>query len=65
MFGTLTLTFLVLLIDGQVINKTHFYVQEGTEKCFLENVPESIPITVNYDNHDNPGKLKIGEDTRS
>eukprot|EP00923_Selenidium_pygospionis_P052193 GHVN01090300.1.p1 GENE.GHVN01090300.1~~GHVN01090300.1.p1 ORF type:complete len:139 (+),score=12.15 GHVN01090300.1:77-493(+) len=37
------------------VDSAYFYVSEGTEKCFVENVPSNIPITVSYDNRENPG----------
>ncbi|CEL93828.1 unnamed protein product [Vitrella brassicaformis CCMP3155] len=33
----------------------YFYVSEGAEKCFLENVPANQVITTTYSNPDNPG----------
>ncbi|OII74089.1 uncharacterized protein cubi_02891 [Cryptosporidium ubiquitum] len=33
----------------------YFYVQEGTEKCFIQEVPKSVPIHVKYENVNNLG----------
>eukprot|EP00920_Eleutheroschizon_duboscqi_P032339 GHVT01077967.1.p1 GENE.GHVT01077967.1~~GHVT01077967.1.p1 ORF type:complete len:158 (+),score=25.19 GHVT01077967.1:348-821(+) len=37
----------------------YFYLQESKDKCFLENVPQHVPLTVTYANPDNPGELPI------
>jgi len=43
---------LLPLIEG-----AYFYVSEGTDKCFVENVPNKVPLTVGYNNLDNPGVM--------
>lgn len=38
-----------------VVDAAHFYVSEGSEKCFIESVPKGVTLTVLYENYDNPG----------
>eukprot|EP00922_Rhytidocystis_sp_ex-Travisia-forbesii_P057583 GHVS01085247.1.p1 GENE.GHVS01085247.1~~GHVS01085247.1.p1 ORF type:complete len:215 (+),score=28.63 GHVS01085247.1:226-870(+) len=49
------LSFVILLSTCLVEGTAYFYVTEGTDKCFLENVPQSVALTVAYDNPDNHG----------
>lgn len=35
--------------------KAYFYVAEGSKKCFYENTPASLPVTITYSSADNPG----------
>ncbi|KAH8582440.1 transmembrane [Cryptosporidium sp. chipmunk genotype I] len=39
----------------EVHSAIYFYVQEGAEKCFIQEVPKSIPIHVKYENVNNLG----------
>eukprot|EP00386_Alphamonas_edax_P003985 GDKI01012280.1.p1 GENE.GDKI01012280.1~~GDKI01012280.1.p1 ORF type:complete len:217 (-),score=67.38 GDKI01012280.1:132-755(-) len=39
----------------QCVFGAYFFVSEGSEKCFLENVPTNQVMTVTYDNPENPG----------
>ncbi|EZG81185.1 emp24/gp25L/p24 family protein [Gregarina niphandrodes] len=33
----------------------YFYVAEASKKCFYENTPVHLPVTVTYENFNNPG----------
>lgn len=39
--------------EGQ--SRAYFYVAEGSKKCFYENTPASLPVTVTYASSENPG----------
>ncbi|KAK9171474.1 emp24/gp25L/p24 family/GOLD family protein [Cryptosporidium meleagridis] len=39
----------------KVYSAIYFYVQEGTEKCFIQEVPKSVAIHVKYENVNNLG----------
>eukprot|EP00921_Rhytidocystis_pertsovi_P009994 GHVQ01015978.1.p1 GENE.GHVQ01015978.1~~GHVQ01015978.1.p1 ORF type:complete len:211 (-),score=15.88 GHVQ01015978.1:430-1062(-) len=55
--GCLGIGVLLTLIAGcfRVVSGAYFFVTEGTDKCFIENVPQSVAMTVAYDNPDNQG----------
>eukprot|EP00922_Rhytidocystis_sp_ex-Travisia-forbesii_P064458 GHVS01095780.1.p1 GENE.GHVS01095780.1~~GHVS01095780.1.p1 ORF type:complete len:221 (-),score=42.72 GHVS01095780.1:81-716(-) len=46
---------LSLLLPSSVRTAAFFYVTEGTDKCFLEHVPQGLAMTVAYHNPDNHG----------
>lgn len=46
---------LLLFTSFTNVNAAHFFVSEGSDKCFIENVPHGVPLTVAYKNIDNPG----------
>lgn len=35
--------------------RAYFYVAEGGKKCFYENTPQALPVTISYQVYDNPG----------
>eukprot|EP01055_Gregarina_sp_Pseudo9_P002495 Gregarina_sp_Pseudo_9__2494@NODE_2773_length_878_cov_62_890346_g2538_i0_p1_GENE_NODE_2773_length_878_cov_62_890346_g2538_i0NODE_2773_length_878_cov_62_890346_g2538_i0_p1_ORF_typecomplete_len214_score40_34EMP24_GP25L/PF01105_24/3_5e26BBS2_C/PF14782_6/0_034DUF4307/PF14155_6/0_35DUF4307/PF14155_6/3_4e03_NODE_2773_length_878_cov_62_890346_g2538_i0152793 len=41
--------------NSQALGKAFFYVAEGSSKCFYENIPQGLPMTVQYESQDNPG----------
>lgn len=41
--------------SSQALGKAFFYVAEGASKCFYENIPQGLPMTVQYESQDNPG----------
>eukprot|EP01057_Protomagalhaensia_wolfi_P004530 Protomagalhaensia_wolfi_Nauph_80__4529@NODE_464_length_2472_cov_105_665845_g349_i0_p2_GENE_NODE_464_length_2472_cov_105_665845_g349_i0NODE_464_length_2472_cov_105_665845_g349_i0_p2_ORF_typecomplete_len217_score42_90EMP24_GP25L/PF01105_24/4_4e24DUF4307/PF14155_6/0_0029DUF4307/PF14155_6/2_1e03_NODE_464_length_2472_cov_105_665845_g349_i0228878 len=43
------------IATAQALGKAFFYVAEGTSKCFYENIPQGLPMSVQYDSKDNPG----------
>eukprot|EP00745_Piridium_sociabile_P022624 TRINITY_DN35293_c5_g1_i1.p2 TRINITY_DN35293_c5_g1~~TRINITY_DN35293_c5_g1_i1.p2 ORF type:complete len:206 (+),score=18.66 TRINITY_DN35293_c5_g1_i1:67-684(+) len=45
----------VSLVWVVLAHGAYFYVSEGSEKCFVENVPDHQVITVTYANPANPG----------
>lgn len=51
----LLLTILSSFAAAQKLGKTHFYVQEGKSRCFIEETSEGVPLTVTYENFQNPG----------
>lgn len=49
------LVFFLFIKYTVVYSAVYFYVQEGTEKCFIQEVPKSVPIHVKYENVNNLG----------
>ncbi|KAH7650351.1 hypothetical protein FG379_003423 [Cryptosporidium bovis] len=50
--------FLILIflnLFTKVFSFVHFYIQEGSEKCFIQDIPRNIPIYVKYENTNNLG----------
>lgn len=45
----------VAAATAQKLGSPYFYLDEGSTKCFLEDVAEGVPLTVTYSNEDNPG----------
>eukprot|EP00919_Chromeraceae_sp_WS-2016_P054008 GHVR01128206.1.p1 GENE.GHVR01128206.1~~GHVR01128206.1.p1 ORF type:complete len:205 (-),score=36.13 GHVR01128206.1:97-711(-) len=45
-------TMLALIVG---VESAYFFVSEGSEKCFIENVPVNQVMTVSYNNLENPG----------
>lgn len=41
--------------EAQPIGRAYFYVAEGSKRCFQENTPKSLPVTVSYQAYDIPG----------
>ncbi|KAJ1611201.1 putative transmembrane protein [Cryptosporidium canis] len=46
---------LFFTLNERALSAIYFYIQEGTEKCFIQEVPKSIPIHVKYENVINLG----------
>uniref|UniRef100_A0A0G4GDD4 GOLD domain-containing protein n=1 Tax=Chromera velia CCMP2878 TaxID=1169474 RepID=A0A0G4GDD4_9ALVE len=53
-FSLWTQLVLVLCLFSHV-KGAYFFVSEGSEKCFIENIPANQVMTVAYDNPENPG----------
>ncbi|PPS94764.1 emp24/gp25L/p24 family/GOLD dimain [Cryptosporidium hominis] len=61
--ATIKAIILFLIIKyTRVYSAIYFYVQEGTEKCFIQEVPKSVPIHVKYENVNNLVIFKNTED---
>lgn len=56
-FAFASLCLMAAVAVSQPIGRTHFFVQEGHEKCFLEDVAEGVPLTVLYHHYENPGNF--------
>lgn len=50
-----TIVISFLIINIRVRSAVYFYIQEGTEKCFIQEVPKSVPIHAKYENVNNLG----------
>ncbi|KAH8741644.1 hypothetical protein FG386_003618 [Cryptosporidium ryanae] len=53
-YSLLTLIYIFALFT-KVLSSVHFYIQEGSEKCFIQDVPRNIPIYVKYENSNDLG----------
>ncbi len=47
------LPFFTLLVSAQA--KAYFYIQPGTDRCFLESIPSGQVMTVSYSYEDDAG----------